>query len=243
INLAEDSVPQVGTPQNIVVDEDGLAGANVDSAPLQGDPAETDSTENATGSGQVVVSFGGDVPPAPLVNSIVLLDSPALDGQLVDLDGNPVTFALNGSGQLIGTANSVTVMIISVTGAVAGPGAGQVTYTYQAQLLHPVQHADVGNNENSDFLNGVQFQVTDSDGDTSAPSSFNITVVDDVPSLGTSSGTEPTITVDETNLAVNNTGNFAPFLGAAGAVYGADGPGTTVFTLTVSSAGRARGPC
>ncbi|HUE78947.1 MAG TPA: DUF5801 repeats-in-toxin domain-containing protein [Sphingomicrobium sp.] len=180
INLQDDSEPQIGTPENLIVDEDGLAGANVDANPLQADPGETDSTESATDSGQVVVDFGDDVPDAPLVDSIELLDSPALDGQLVDLDGNPVTFALNGSGQLVGTANGTTVIIISITGAVAGPGAGEVTYSYSAQLLEPVQHADVGNNENTDLLSGVQFQVTDSDGDE-ATSSFSVTVVDDVP--------------------------------------------------------------
>jgi T1SS-143 domain-containing protein len=178
IHLGEDSTPQVGTPENLEVDEDGFAFANDDNG--QVNPTETDHGENLTDSGNVVVNFGDDV-PANLATSIVLLDSPALDGQLVDLDGNPVTFALNGSGQLVGTANGVQVMIISITGAVAGPGAGDVTYSYSAQLLQPVQHADVGNTENSDLLSGVQFQVTDSDSDT-AGGSFSVTVWDDVPS-------------------------------------------------------------
>ena len=180
IHLGDDSTPLVGPTENLIVDEDGLAGANVDNVPLQGNPGETDSTESATDSGQVTVSFGQDV-PGNLLNSIVLLDSAALDGQLVDLDGNPVTFALVG-GELVGTANGVQVIVISITNAVAGPGAGQVTYSYEAELLQPVQHADVGNNENTDLLSGVQFQVTDSDGDT-ANGSFNVTVVDDVPSI------------------------------------------------------------
>ncbi len=178
IHLGDDSTPVVGTPENLEVDEDGFAFANDDEG--QVDPTETDHGENLTDSGNVVVDFGNDV-PADLNASIELVDNGALDGQLVDLDGNPVTFAPNGSGQLVGTANGVTVMIISITGAVAGPGAGEVTYTYSAQLLQPVQHADAGNNENSDLLSGVGFQVTDSDGDTDT-GSFNVTVWDDVPS-------------------------------------------------------------
>ncbi len=199
-------------PENLIVDEDGLGNANVDGAPLQSNPGETDSTESATDSGSVVVDFGDDV-PADLNASIELVDNGALDGQLVDLDGNPVTFAPNGSGQLVGTANGVTVMIISITGAVAGPGAGEVTYTYSAQLLQPVQHADAGNNENSDLLSGVGFQVTDSDGDTDT-GSFNVTVIDDVPSMDVAG--PPSVTEGQT---VNGTWTD---------VAGADQPGEVV---------------
>nr|WP_294846917.1 tandem-95 repeat protein [uncultured Sphingomonas sp.] len=178
ITLQRDSTPQVSGPDNLVVDEDGLPGANVDANPLQGNPGETDSTENATQSGDFVVDYGNDLPANPLA-AAALVDSPALDGQLVTLNGTPVTFALNGSGQLVGSAGGVNVMIISITGATTVGNV--VTYTYSAQLLQPVQHADVGNNENTDILSGVQVQVTDSDGDT-ATASFNVTVVDDVPS-------------------------------------------------------------
>ena len=47
---------------------------------------ETDSTESLTASGTAVVNFGNDV-PANLLGSIVLVDTPALDGQLPTLDG------------------------------------------------------------------------------------------------------------------------------------------------------------
>ena len=210
IHLQPDSGPQVGTPENLVVDEDGFAFANDDANPLQSDPSETDHGENLTDSGNVVVDFGNDVPGAPLTDSIELLDGGALDGQLVDLDGNPVTFALNGSGQLVGTANGVTVMIIAISGAVAGPGAGEVTYSYSAQLLQPVQHADVGNTENSDLLSGVQFQVTDSDGDT-AGGSFSVTVWDDVPSASDIEVNQPS---QDANVVIDITGSI---------VEGADG--------------------
>ena len=47
---------------------------------------ETDSTESLTQSGTVVVNFGNDV-PFNLLNSIVLQDTRALDGQLQRLNG------------------------------------------------------------------------------------------------------------------------------------------------------------
>ena len=63
--------------------------------------------------------------------------------------------------------------------AAAGPGAGDVTYTYSTTLSQPLEHAD-GALENAITLTGVTVQVTDNDGDT-LPVSFNVTIVDDVP--------------------------------------------------------------
>ena len=63
--------------------------------------------------------------------------------------------------------------------AAAGPGAGDVTYTYSTTLSQPLEHAD-GALENAITLTGVTVQVTDSDADT-LPVSFNVTIVDDVP--------------------------------------------------------------
>ena len=63
---------------------------------------ETASTGSLTASGTAVVNFGNDV-PANLLGSIVLVDTPALDGQLHTHDGQSVTFALSG-GDLVGTA-------------------------------------------------------------------------------------------------------------------------------------------
>src|SRR4029078_2998116 len=45
-----DSKPQIDAPQDLVVDEDGLPGHNVDGNPVLR-PGETDSTESATQTG------------------------------------------------------------------------------------------------------------------------------------------------------------------------------------------------
>ncbi len=51
---------------------------------------ETDSTESLTDTtGVAKVTFGNDV-PANLLGSIVLVDTPALDGQLKTAAGNPL---------------------------------------------------------------------------------------------------------------------------------------------------------
>ena len=178
VDLGTDSVPSLVSATNLTVDEDGFANAANDTVTARTD--ETDSTESLTASGTAVVNFGNDV-PANLLGSIVLVDTPALDGQLHTHDGQSVTFALDGSGDLVGTvsAGATEVIRIHLVSAAAGPGAGDVTYTYSTTLSQPLEHAD-GAVENAITLTGVTVQVTDSDSDT-LPVSFNVTIVDDVP--------------------------------------------------------------
>ena len=96
------------------------------------------------------MNFGNDV-PANLLGSIALVDTPALDTQLHTHDGQSVTFALDGNGDLVGTvsAGATEVIRIHLVSAAAGPGAGEVTYTYSTTLSQPLEHAD-GALENSD---------------------------------------------------------------------------------------------
>ena len=95
VDLGTDSVPSlVGSATNLTVDEDGFANAANDTVTARTD--ETDSTELLTATGTAVVNFGSDV-PANLLGSIVLVDTPALDGQLQTHDGQSVTFALDGN--------------------------------------------------------------------------------------------------------------------------------------------------
>ena len=100
-----------------------------------------------------------------------------------------------GSGDLVGTvsAGATEVIRIHLVSAVAGPGVGEVTYTYSTTLSQPLEHAD-GALENAITLTGVTVQVTDSDTDT-LPVSFNVTIVDDVPQANSGPG----LTVIETD--------------------------------------------
>ena len=225
-----DSKPQVGVPQNLVVDEDGLVGHNVDGNPVLR-PGETDSTESATQTGSVVVDYIHDQPlPANLPGSIELLDTDSLDNQLQTLAGTDVVFALEG-GKLVGRplGGGNPVVTIEFTGFVDDPG-NLVTYNYQATLNQPVKHAGAG--EDTVILSDVSFKVTDADG-SSGFGFFNVTIVDDAPIVSVSAAAD-SLTVDETNLAANASANFADNFAAS---YGADGAGTTTYALNVSSAG------
>ena len=157
----------------------------------------------------------------------MLVDTPALDGQLHTHDGQSVTFALSG-GDLVGSAGATEVIRIHLVSAAAGPGAGNVTYTYSTTLSQPLEHAD-GAVENAITLTGVTVQVTDSDSDT-LPVSFNVTIVDDVPQAnndGTFTVTEGTPLLISTALAND--------------LFGADGvvPATGVAVTTAAGKGTA----
>jgi VCBS repeat-containing protein len=178
ITLVADSEPQI-IATNAVVDEDGLKGANVDATPLQTTPAETDSTESASGSSTVTVDFGSDRPDAAdWLSSFNFIDSALLDAQVKTLDGNAVTFAIEGEALVGRDSGGELVMTITATTAVAN-GATGVTYSIVTELFQPVQHTN-DESENSVFLNGVGFEVTDSDGTTN-DGSFSVEIVDDVP--------------------------------------------------------------
>ena len=190
---------------------------------------ETASTGSLTQSGTAVVNFGNDV-PANLLGSIVLVDTAALDGQLHTHDGQSVTFALIGSGDLVGTvsAGATEVIRIHLVSAAAGPGAGDVTYTYSATLSQPLEHAD-GALENSITLTGVTVQATDKDGDP-IQGSFNVTVFDDVPQAVADTAAAAEDTAVTYNVITNANGTSD--------LQGADAPATlTAATLATAGAG------
>ena len=143
----------------------------------------------------------------------MLVDTPALDGQLQTHDGQSVTFALSG-GDLVGSAGATEVIRIHLVSAAAGPGAGNVTYTYSTTLSQPLEHAD-GALENAITLTGVTVQVTDSDSDT-LPVSFNVTIVDDVPQANN----DGTFTVTEGTPLLITTALANDLFGADGVVSG-----------------------
>ncbi len=176
--------------ENAKVDEDGLPGANPDASR----PGEVDGGGMTMDTGLIVVDFitVGDI-PADLDASIKLLDTPGLDGQLTALNGSPITFALVGV-KLVGTAAGVgDIITIEIVTPVAPAVGTEVTYEYKVTLHQAIQHPDP-TKEDSDFLNGVQFEVTDAIGGDMATGSFNVEVVDDIPTI---TSTEAMVTHDE----------------------------------------------
>ncbi|HXH52216.1 MAG TPA: DUF5801 repeats-in-toxin domain-containing protein [Sphingomicrobium sp.] len=210
ITLAADSVPIVSNA-TALVDDDGLAGGNPGGI---GDDTGQGADET-TFSGTLSANFGGDTP------------------------GTFTLAAMHGTSGTVGT-ETVNYSWNATTGVLTATGPRGVLFTvtldsatgdFTVTLVDNVLHAP-GGNEN-DATAAITFTATDSEGD-STNGTLTITFDDDTPTA-TSSGTVPTLTVDESNLAVNATASFA---GVFAISFGADGPagaGSLVYSLGINA--------
>ncbi|MEO5774021.1 MAG: DUF5801 repeats-in-toxin domain-containing protein, partial [Sphingomicrobium sp.] len=200
-------------------------------------------TSNAT----LTISIG-DATPRTGTNATVLLDDDALangnpggvgddadsantSGLLVGAGGDgPLAWALQTSGApagftyVAGSGGSVLVQQGGVTVLTVTINAGTGAYTVTQNA--PIQHA-AGSDENNQAFT-INYAVTDQDGD-GAPGTLSINVDDDSPTVARADISLPSLTVDETDLSTNASGNFSSvFVGR----YGADGAGTTAYAVS-----------
>jgi hypothetical protein len=139
-----------------------------------------------------------------------------------------VNLSLNGT---VVEGRTATTNLLVFTVSVATNG--DVTLDQIRAVVHPVTtNPDDSKTLTSDNLVTLTATKTDGDGD-SAQATLNIgqnlVFKDDGPSISTT-GSEPTLTVDETVLATNATQNFAANFTSA---FGADGAGTLTYALGV----------
>ncbi|WP_240047822.1 DUF5801 repeats-in-toxin domain-containing protein, partial [Pseudomonas sp. JV241A] len=161
-----------------------------------------------------------------------------------------LTYALGvvaGASGLTDTATNEAVNLSLNSGVVEGRTAttNQLVFTVSVAAngdvtldqLRAVVHSDTTNPDDStsltaDNLVTLTATKTDRDGDSVQATlniGQNLVFKDDGPSISTT-GTEPTLTVDETMLATNATQNFAANFTSA---FGADGAGTLTYALGV----------
>jgi len=166
-------------------------------------------------SGNIVFTPGSDA-----IASIGFGDISMLDGGL--------SWTLESDSQIIGwdaDENPVIVIDLGVSGNVA-----TVTVTLQSNYaLHPDTTLD-----DLVELGSLEVIATDADGDVVA-GTVNLSVSDDVPSITALSPAAGMLTVDESNLNVNATANFASLFNI---VTGADQAGSSTsyaFQVTTAS--------
>ena len=174
-------------------------------------------------------SFGAD--GAGTVTYALGISAPSANSGLIDVaTGSAIVLVMNGNvveGH-VATAGGALAFTVSVN------AAGDVTL----DQIRAVQHPDANNANDSvtlsaDTLVTLTATVTDKDGDhqsATANIGTNLNFLDDGPSI-VLSGSENTLTVDETNLATNATAGFATAFTSA---FGADGAGTVTYALTVT---------
>ncbi|MDT4801590.1 repeat domain protein [compost metagenome] len=170
-----------------------------------------DSPDRHNTSGTIAHDFGADGP-----GEIELQDSGAPQG---------FTYVEVHGGLLI-KQGGVTVITISLD-----KSTGAYTVVQNAPILHPNGH-----NENN-LTFEVEYKITDRDGDR-AEGSLYIKVDDDSPTVSSCPAEAGSLEVDETTLGYADTTSFAGLFSGG---FGADGPGSIVFSLDVSAQGADSG--
>ncbi|MBZ9693841.1 DUF5801 repeats-in-toxin domain-containing protein [Mesorhizobium sp. CO1-1-9] len=161
-------------------------------------------------------------------------------------DGSPTTPAPIASLTLTGTsgfASPITANGTYATGSgnvtVSGMGTGTVTITgldnvttVNITTSNPMDRLTVTGVDANEGCDITEFHFTaqNTNGHTEEVGSF-INFDDDGPSISTT-GTEPTLTVDETVLGTDDTKSFAANFSP---VYGADGAGAVTYALAVTA--------
>ncbi|MFJ3373694.1 DUF5801 repeats-in-toxin domain-containing protein [Pseudomonas sp. NPDC086112] len=140
--------------------------------------------------------------------------------------GEAVNLSLNG-GVVEGRTATTNLLVFTVSVA----ANGDVTLDQLRAVVHPdATDPDDATSLSSDDLVTLTATITDKDGD-SAQATLNIgqnlVFEDDGPSISTT-GDEPTLTVDETVLATDATQSFTANFSSA---FGADGAGTLTYAL------------
>ncbi|WP_413704132.1 DUF5801 repeats-in-toxin domain-containing protein [Pseudomonas sp. Pseusp16] len=140
--------------------------------------------------------------------------------------GEAVNLSLNGT---VVEGRTATTSLLVFTASVAANG--DVTLDQIRAVVHPdATNPDDSTSLTSDNLVTLTATKTDKDGDSAMATlniGQNLVFKDDGPSISTT-GVEPTLTVDETVLATNDTQSFAANFNSA---FGADGAGTLTYAL------------
>ncbi|MCG8910373.1 DUF5801 repeats-in-toxin domain-containing protein [Pseudomonas sp. DP-17] len=171
---------------------------------------------------------------------------------------NPVSYALGvvaGASGLTDTATGEAVNLSIVGGVVQGRTATTDLLVFSVSVdatgnvtldqVRAIVHDDATNPDDSrsllaDSLVTLTATVTDKDGDSTQATlniGQNLIFKDDGPTIGTT-GTEPTLTVDESDFSTNATQNFAANFSPS---YGADGAGATPVSYALSVIAGASG--
>ncbi|WLG42548.1 DUF5801 repeats-in-toxin domain-containing protein [Pseudomonas sp. FP1740] len=206
------SISTTGTEPTLTVDETVLT-----TDATQSFAANFSSAFGADGAGTLTYALGVTAGPSGLTDTAT---------------GEAVNLSLNGT---VVEGRTATTNLLVFTVSVAANG--DVTLDQQRAVVHPdPTNPDDSTSLTSDNLVTLTATITDKDGD-SAHATLNIgqnlVFKDDGPSISTT-GTEPTLTVDETVLATNDTQSFTANFSSA---FGADGAGTLTYALGVVAGG------
>ncbi len=220
--------------------------------------AETDGDPTASDTASTTADFSGAFSAVPVYGADGAGSTvPSYTLSLYGANGGASGLSSNGAGiNLYDVAGVIVGSTAAAAGDISagntvfsisvGAATGVVTLTQDQEIDHPI--ADDPTPTASPFddqlavlaaglvkLTGTA-TTTDGDGDTATHSQDvdlggNVRFADDGPSMSTS-GTLPVLTVDETVLATNATGDFSSNFSA---LFGADGMGATLTSYALAA--------
>ncbi|PJI50161.1 MAG: hypothetical protein CTR55_11620 [Pseudomonas sp.] len=206
------SISTTGVEPTLTVDESALA-----TDATQSFAANFTSSFGADGAGTLTYALSVIAGASGLVDTAT--------GQAVNLSVN------NGVVEGRTAVSDALVFTVSVA------ANGDVTLDQQRAVVHPnTGDPDDSKTLTSDDLVKLTATKTDKDGDSVQATlniGQNLVFKDDGPSISTT-GVEPTLTVDESALATDATQNFAANFSSS---FGADGAGTLTYALSVIAGG------
>ncbi|MFM9550630.1 DUF5801 repeats-in-toxin domain-containing protein, partial [Pseudomonas monachiensis] len=202
------SITTTGVEPTLTVDETVLATNDTQSF-----AANFNSAFGADGAGTLTYALGVVAGASGLIDTA---------------SGQAVNLSLNGAVVEGRTAlSNLLVFTVSVA------ANGSVTLDQSRAVVHAnTSNPDDSTTLTSDNLVTLTATITDKEGDSALATlniGQNLVFKDDGPSI-TTTGVEPTLTVDETVLATNDTQSFAANFNSA---FGADGAGTLTYALGV----------
>ncbi|WP_236711483.1 DUF5801 repeats-in-toxin domain-containing protein, partial [Pseudomonas sp. Root68] len=202
------SITTTGVEPTLTVDETVLA-----TDATQSFAANFNSAFGADGAGTLTYALGVVTGASGLIDTA---------------SGEAVNLSLNGT-VVEGRTASGNLLVFTVSVA----ANGNVTLDQIRAVVHPdATNPDDSTSLTSDNLVTLTATITDGDGDSALATlniGQNLVFKDDGPSI-TTTGVEPTLTVDETVLATDATQSFAANFNSA---FGADGAGTLTYALGV----------
>ncbi|WP_219847841.1 DUF5801 repeats-in-toxin domain-containing protein [Pseudomonas frederiksbergensis] len=216
--------------QNLVFKDDGPSISTTGSEPtltVDETVLATDATQNFAAN--FTSAFGADGAGTLTYALGVVAGASGLTDTAT---GEAVNLSLNGA---VVEGRTATTNLLVFTVSVAANG--DVTLDQQRAVVHPdATNPDDSTSLTADNLVTLTATITDKDGDSTHATlniGQNLVFKDDGPSISTT-GTEPTLTVDETVLATNDTQSFTANFSSA---FGADGAGTLTYALGVVAGG------
>ncbi len=224
----------VTTPigDKIVVDDDGPTIATSGTPPtLTVDETLLGTDDDGSYVANFTSAFGTD--RAGTLTYAFSIKSPNVDSGIVDTaTDDPILLRIDADGNIEGyLKNNIGLLAFEIT---LNEQTGAVHLDQQRAVVHPTDDPDEPKTLSAADLIRITATIVDKDGDHQ--SAFfdigqNFVFEDDGPSIDAVND-GPSLTVDETVFATNDTKDFS---GAFSSVYGNDGAGTIAYTLGVTA--------